>query len=196
MDDTVIILTADHGEGLGDHGLMGHISQLYDSLVRVPLIISAPGRLTEGETVTEPAAHIDIVPTIFDLLAVEPPADLPGTSLLSKGPNAARSPILMTTFKPEAPYDLRAVFADDHKLIVNSQTGNQELYSPQDDPGEVRNLLTDGAAGPVDTARILAAVIESTAGSIAGADHTDPASLGLSDEDIERLRELGYLRDE
>ncbi|MCP5113013.1 MAG: sulfatase, partial [bacterium] len=82
LDNTLIVFTSDHGEGLGDHGHIGHVNQLYNSLTRVPLILSFPGRLPEGKRITTPAAHIDLYPTILSLLGVETRQRIEGMSLL------------------------------------------------------------------------------------------------------------------
>lgn len=196
LENAVVILTSDHGEGLGDHNHMGHITQLYDSLVRVPLILSSPGRFAKGQSIEGPVGHIDLVPTILDCLDIEPPARLPGKSLLHESALTADRPILMTTFRPEAPFDLKAAFANDHKLIINPQTGQDELYSLPTDPGETRNLLIETSAESANLARTLTTAIadaSDAAPSLSGADET---GTDLSEEDIERLRELGYLRDE
>ena len=68
--DTLVILTADHGEDLGLHGPPGHVSRLYDTVLRVPLIMSWPGQLPEGVVVSDPVSHIDLLPTIADLLNI------------------------------------------------------------------------------------------------------------------------------
>jgi choline-sulfatase len=78
---TAVVLTADHGEGLGDHGLMEHGLHLYEELVQVPLILRAPG-LPPGRRVSGPVQLEDLAPTILALLKVESPEAFDGVDLL------------------------------------------------------------------------------------------------------------------
>ncbi|MDH3214306.1 MAG: sulfatase-like hydrolase/transferase, partial [Myxococcales bacterium] len=81
QERTAVVLTADHGEGLGDHGVMEHGQNLYEELVQVPLILRAPG-LPSGRRVTGPVQLEDLKPTILALLGVDPPESLDGFDLL------------------------------------------------------------------------------------------------------------------
>ncbi|MBX0303034.1 sulfatase [Haloarcula salinisoli] len=78
LDDTAIVVTADHGEAFGEHDRFGHHPYLYDELLRVPLIIRAPG-LT-NERVDEQVSLIDLGPTMFDLVDIETPERMQGVS--------------------------------------------------------------------------------------------------------------------
>ncbi len=78
LNRTVVIVTADHGESLGDHGETTHGLFAYDTTLRVPLIVSAPG--LEPRVVSTPTGHVDIVPTILDLVGVSPPSPIDGRS--------------------------------------------------------------------------------------------------------------------
>ena len=80
LSRTLIVVLADHGEGLGDHGEETHGLFAYESTLRIPLIINAPG--LEPDTVTRLAAQADILPTVADLLGIEPYRHLDGRSLL------------------------------------------------------------------------------------------------------------------
>ena len=79
---TVVAFIADHGEGLNEHGEPTHSYFVYNSTMRVPLIIWAPDRLQGGKRVSALARTIDILPTALDILEVDPPADLDGSSLI------------------------------------------------------------------------------------------------------------------
>ena len=81
LDRTAIVVTADHGEGLGDHGVLEHGLNLFDELVRVPLIVRAPG-LPPGRRLAGDAQLEDLAPTLLAMVGAEPPSDLDGVSLL------------------------------------------------------------------------------------------------------------------
>ena len=67
-ENTILVITADHGDGFGEHKLHGHGKSLYDEVLRVPLIIRAPGIIPAGLTVEQQVRHIDIAPTILDMI--------------------------------------------------------------------------------------------------------------------------------
>lgn len=83
LDKTMVVITADHGENLGEAGRWDHMFALNDTLIHVPLIIRYPSKLGRGERVRGLNQLVDVVPTVFDLLGLPAPvADLPGRTLL------------------------------------------------------------------------------------------------------------------
>ena len=79
--DTAIVVTADHGEGFGEHGIVGHGREIWNPLVRIPLIVYVPG--ADPKRVVPNRSSIDFAPTVIDLMGVTaPPGELRGTSLL------------------------------------------------------------------------------------------------------------------
>src|SRR5262249_46522929 len=98
-EPAIVIFMSDHGEGLGDHGEEEHGLLLYREDVRVPLWVKLPGNKRRGEKVARPVGLVDVLPTVAALVGVEPPAGLPGTSLVAAGaPGAARSIYSETLF--------------------------------------------------------------------------------------------------
>lgn len=81
-DDMIFVVTSDHGEEFFDHGGTCHGYSLYDELLRVPLMIYAPGLLPAGKRIETPVRSLDIYPTLCDLLGIEPPEGLEGVSLV------------------------------------------------------------------------------------------------------------------
>ena len=73
-ETTLVIVSGDHGEGLMQHGILGHAAQLYEEAVRVPLLLRWPEGLPRRRSVPEPVGAIDVAPTALELLGVEPPA--------------------------------------------------------------------------------------------------------------------------
>jgi arylsulfatase A-like enzyme len=191
LDDTLIVLTSDHGEGLGDHGLLGHINQLYDSLLRVPLIMHFPGRLPAGVVVDEAVSLIDLYPTLVDMMGLRNVSGLRGRSLLPliHGGTLPPRPILAETYRPEAPLDLKAIVAEAHKYIATlGEAPAEELYDLAVDPSELDNLVEQQ---PQLTSRLR----ETMESELATASQGQAEQAELTEEDKERLRALGYLRD-
>ncbi len=190
LENTLIVFASDHGEGLGEHNHVGHISQLYDSLLRVPLIMSFPGRLPEGVVIQEPVSLIDVLPTISELLVLPKPESASGVSLLPliHGAKVESRPIYGVTYRPEAYADKQAVVARGYKYI-HSRTDDrewEELYDLHNDPGEIENLAPSASEVLDELRSILRERLE-------GAAMAEVNEAELSEEEIERLRELGYI---
>lgn len=79
---TIVIVTADHGEALGEHGVIGHNWYLIEPVLRVPLIVRAPGRTAPGTRIAAPASLADVTPTILELAGIEIPRAVQGQSLV------------------------------------------------------------------------------------------------------------------
>lgn len=126
LDRTLVVLTADHGEGFGEKGLWSHQEVLYNTALRVPLIIRYPGRVPSG-SVGAPVSLTDVLPTLLELLGMETPEWVEGKSLLplmlGKEDGNERAAFSQL-------WDARkvAVTYQGHKLIKNRQTGAIELY--------------------------------------------------------------------
>ncbi len=183
---TLVILTSDHGEALGDHGEATHGVFAYEATLRVPLVVYAPA-LFRPRVVTEPVRHVDLVPTVLDALGMDAPAGLAGRSLLPllAGRAAGDTPAgyfeaLSTSINRRwAPlYGLREGGLKYIELPL------PELYDLSADPGETRNLA---ASRPQELER-LGARLKRLRASDRG---TTPAK--ESPETLERLRALGYV---
>jgi arylsulfatase A-like enzyme/tetratricopeptide (TPR) repeat protein len=140
-DRTLVIVTSDHGEGLGEHGEQTHTLFIYDTTLQVPLIISAPSVLPRGFVVSSQVSLVDVVPTVLALLGEDVPADLDGVSLLEP-PAPSRSVLVETiatmTLHGWAP--LAGVRSGDYKFILAPRP---ELYSLRNDPHELTNLYEE-----------------------------------------------------
>ena len=187
-EGTLVVVVGDHGEGLGDHDLVGHIEQLYDSLLHVPLVLWAPGVLPAGVVVDEPVGLVDVWPTVAELLGLPPPAGARGRSLVPLVRGAARSaaPLLAQTFRPEAAHDLEALFEGGHKLVREPESGRLELYDLRADPGELTNLAAADPARAAELAARLDALLASL--SVPAVAPQAP----LDDTTRSRLEALGY----
>ncbi len=150
LDETVIVITSDHGENLGDHGLVDHMFSLHRSIRHVPLVVRYPGRFAPGLVIDDPVRLEDIAPTLLEISGLDVPSDLDGRSLLSRLPGrvalaVAGAPGLfldrMVKENPgrfdDAPLraDIRARFDGRHHTIRYSD-GRTERYDVVTDPGE------------------------------------------------------------
>ncbi len=138
--NTVIIFAADHGEELWDHGQCLHGQSLYDELTHVPLIIWGAG--IAPRVVEEPVALIDLVPTLAELIGIEPNPIWQGKSFAStlltgSLPLSSREIFAEGTMRPE---ELKAIRMNGYKLIVGMQSGRHWLFDLNQDPGEQKNI--------------------------------------------------------
>ena len=141
--DTLVVVTSDHGEGLGEHGEDEHVLFVYDSTLRVPLLARWPAVLPAGRRITGQFRSVDIAPTVLELMRL-PPVPMSGASRAKNLENG--SPIPRNESYIESLYGqlhfgyapLRGLRAEGLKYI---DAPRAELYHLGDDPGELRNLL-------------------------------------------------------
>lgn len=140
-ESTLVVVTADHGEGLGDHGEGTHGLLVYDSTTHVPLILSWPGRI-EPRVVGSPVALVDLHPTVVELCGGRPSSLVEGRSLV---PALQGQPLDPRPVYSESEYPLRsfgwapltALRDEGWKYI---QAPDEELYDTARDPGELKDL--------------------------------------------------------
>jgi choline-sulfatase len=138
--DTVLIISADHGEAFGEHGFYKHAFEIWDVLTRVPMMISGPG--IKPRRITERRSHIDLAPTILDLMGLPPEKEFMGKSFVPELFGAKpdnREPIISELTEDSHNPPRRAVILGDYKLIVIKERKYQ-LYNLTKDPGEETDL--------------------------------------------------------
>ena len=170
-DDTLFVVLADHGENVGDHGMMDHQYCLYDTLVQVPLVLHG-GAFTDREDLTDLVSLADLAPTLLDAAGVEAlerhVEDLPDHVY-------------------EYDRSLRAIRTSEYKLIRGSD-GSRELYHLTSDPAETRDVTDEYPDVVADLEGRLDAWLE-------GFEHAEAEdSVELGAERRERLEQLGYLQ--
>ncbi len=145
LDTTIIVVVGDHGESLDQHGEPTHAAYIYDTTVRVPLLIAAPGSgQATGESVKRQVRTIDIAPTILDLLGLPAHPDMQGSSLVPELHDPESGPervALIETHFSHYHYQwapLRGLRTDRWKYVLAPK---RELYDLANDPGEVHNLI-------------------------------------------------------
>jgi choline-sulfatase len=135
-DDTLVIVTSDHGEEFWDHGSVGHGHNMYDELLRVPFFIHLPG-VTEGQDIRTHVGLVDVVPTVLDALGMPVPDDLAGRSLLPllQGARPAMPTATVSAFLD----NWRSVAVDDLKLLQRADVEGR-LYDLVDDAAEQKDV--------------------------------------------------------
>lgn len=202
LDRTMIVVTADHGENVGDHELMGHGYCLYDTLVHIPLVIHYPTGVTTPGRVDHQVQVLDLLPTMLSMLgdtASETYRSLQGLDLLS----SARHPFTIAEqanpdMKPfrkrftnvdASKFDraLEMLRTDRYKYIWSSDN-RHELYDLLNDPAEKNNLANERP----DIARDLDRRLKEWQGTFEAAAPAEEAP-EFDPQVVERLRALGYL---
>jgi arylsulfatase A-like enzyme len=212
LDDTVLVVLADHGEILGERdGHFGHGPSFYQESIGVPLLVRYPPRIPAGARVAQPVSTLGVAATIFDLAGLEPPPTFQVGSLrpLATGESSAEGgPILAELHPmagapapekkgsdPQMHTDRRyRLFREGSMKLVTSSKGDALLYDLAADPRESRDLA---AERPDDVARMQARLAEVS--TRIGLPALDAALEGGAAPDLdaatqERLRELGYVQ--
>lgn len=186
LEDTLVVLTADHGEAFGEHGRYGHHPMLYDELLRVPLILSGPG-VESGLTVNSQVSLIDIGPTLYDLTGITPPDEVQGRTfapvLRSEQSEWQERPAIVTA----GGGDMLACRTREWKCFWRVDDGVVELYDLTADPQET----TDVSGEHPEVVERLRGGLESY---LSAAEQTDVElpSVDIDDKTRQRLRDLGY----
>jgi arylsulfatase A-like enzyme len=203
--DTLVVLTADHGEELMEHGWIGHMRTLYDELLHVPLVVSLPGRIAPRRIET-PVSLVDVVPTILAIAGM-PPRDAEGARdgvslvrALRGDANALADRALYAEvdYAPPEGGDRReeltarktALVGRRWKLVHDLPSGRFELYDRERDPGEQHDLWGRAPEGLRLRRKLLAFELTRPRRSASSA----PSASSVDAADLARLRELGYLR--
>jgi arylsulfatase A-like enzyme len=189
LDRTLLVFTSDHGEGLGDHDHVGHISQLYDTLIRVPLILVYPGRIPPGGVIDDTVSLVDVAPTVAELLGLQLEADTRGRSLVAllEGGGLPERSVIAETYRPEAYSDKAAIISRGFKYIWSRRDHEWvELYDLARDPNEQRDLSQERPELLSELSGALDRELESSQRSPA-------IDADISEEDAARLRALGYV---
>jgi arylsulfatase A-like enzyme len=147
LDNTLIVVTSDHGEAFGEHGMFGHTTSVYQPVIHVPLVIAGPGIDSRNLRISPAASLSDIPATIAALAAPGVETPFPGRSILAG--ESTRLPIAV--LQPErvlSPSEMRAfakpgtlaAIADDHTILIRNGDASLELYDLAADPNQSRNL--------------------------------------------------------
>jgi arylsulfatase A-like enzyme/Flp pilus assembly protein TadD len=199
--NTLIVLSGDHGESLGEHGEKTHGFFIYNATLHVPLIIRVPGGAS-GRTVSDPVNLADVMPTVLNALKLDVPAEVQGHDLTAsisprkietkkaedlKGREAGAAALYAETFLPRLHFnwsELRSVETEKYHFI---DAPKPELYDLSKDPGESTNLFSQKQAVAGELRAQLSRLISQYSAGQELAEKT-----GLDPALMERLKSLGY----
>lgn len=189
LGKTLIIIAGDHGEGLGEKVEIGHGVFLYDGTVKVPLIFYAENHLPAGQIIDSHVRLIDIMPTVLDLLNLKESLPCQGISLVPYMEKKERDDLdaYIETYYPRENFgwsELTGLISGDWKYI---QAPKRELYNLKSDPAEVTNMIRSDAKTASKMAQKLKALVQNSASP------PEEGKRNMSQEDMERLRSLGYV---
>jgi arylsulfatase A-like enzyme len=194
---TAIVVTSDHGEALFERGWDNHGRGLYDDEVAIPFVARLPGVKPERSSCGCAMGLVDVAPTLYDYLGIEPPAPVFGRSLLRPAPHAAQpgGRVIVTEGVMSKPLH-RAVRDDAHVLLFEPEGGPDgktlALFDLDADPREQRDLLAPGVRTP-DNRAIVRSLLERGRETVPPFATPDRTLVPLDPEIEKRLRSLGYL---
>ena len=189
-ESSLIIVTGDHGEMLGEHGENTHMYFIYQSAMKVPLVYKLPGS-NAAHKIDDLASIIDIVPTVCDLVDINPPAGIQGKNLASyfsdKPPQPEDRHLYCESLYPTK-YEANSLLGLVSKRWKYIQTTRPELYDLQEDPGEQTNLVETQPHRARILKDRLAQILEQTVRQKEGREDAP-----LDAEILHHLRSLGYV---
>ena len=199
-DDTLVIVTADHGEGFFEHGSKGHKHDVYEESVHVPLVVKYPGAGPRGRD-DRLVSLVDVLPTVLEVTGTRDPVARAGRSLLaSPDPGRAVFLELLELWYIHQPGQAEAVeerswfsvLSGQHKLVFVPREERRELYDLASDPRETRDL----AASEPERANALMGELERwRVGELKRAgEYSSGVRAELGADELARLRSLGYVR--
>jgi len=139
LDDTLVVMTADHGEGMGHHQMVRK-SSFYNEATKVPLLFSWPGHIAQNNTDTvHLASGLDITPTLCDYAGIQPPAQMRGVSLrqIIEAERGSSHDFIVSEVSTNTG---RMVRTANYKYITYKDNSVEQLFDMTNDPGETRNL--------------------------------------------------------
>ncbi|MHC4158820.1 MAG: sulfatase family protein [Planctomycetota bacterium] len=197
-ENTLVVITSDHGEGLMQRGHMAHAIHLYEEAVRVPLLFYWPNHISQGLTITAPVGLISLAPTILDLIGIDP-GD--GPFRRQSLADAIRGQTYLDPTQPVFIYrshfkrewfklywiegEKFAVRIGKWKYIEGKEEKTKELFDLSTDPYERTNLYSDIPKRSAELASILNEWQQAYT-------KADSAPAKIAEEDLEALRALGY----
>ena len=185
-DDSVIVITADHGQSLGAHGEETHGIFLYDETLHVPLLLKLPQNRDAGKRVQGQVGLIDIAPTILEVAGVPVPSQMQGQSLLRSAKTDTDHPVYSRSDLPQRGFGWSALESWRAGKYLYIRAPKPELYDLTADPGAKKNLAQSSKA-TLDTIAAQLSAFDSHFTDQAG------KSTELTSSEMQKLASLGYV---
>ena len=190
-DGTMVVLTADHGDGFLEHGFISHSTTPYEELVRVPLVVKLPGGRGAGTRVSAQVRLIDVMPTVLDASGAREDLTLDGCSLLplvrGEAPRGDDCNVAVTEIAETDEASPTLALRTARAKFIRRAGKPDELYDLAVDPRETHNLAGTGLAEETLMARMAATIAERRAQSAS-------EQVALDPQVIRELKALGYLK--
>jgi choline-sulfatase len=191
-DNTIVIVTADHGEAFLEHGVLGHTVDLHDEMTHVPLLVRWPREIEANRVIPEQVSLVDLAPTLLDLVGLTyAPAEFDGRSLAGElrgvAGEAVSSAVMLETSRRTLKRGLRTA---DTAFQIDLLSGERSLYDLRQDPGAQVNLWA--AENPV-AETLQSELCARLAGSAARRIPIETLPSDLQDSLAAGLRTLGYV---
>ena len=203
-DETLLIITADHGDEFFEHDNKGHHRSLYDEVLRIPLVVRLPGGGRAGEVVDEPVTLTDILPTMLEAAGIPAPPDLDGVSLLPliDGEASGRDAIYSAFFDKRG-FNLQTArrtregkVIQHFNRITHPKRAPLEYYDMQADPQEQNDLAPERPPAMEENLDGLAVFLEEQWRTNRRVEESGGGGrIEIDDEMMERLKSLGYVGD-
>jgi arylsulfatase A-like enzyme/Flp pilus assembly protein TadD len=186
-DDALIVVAADHGQGLGAHGEETHGTFLYDETVRVPLLLKLPQNQNAGKRVTAKARLVDVAPTILEIAGVAVPSQMQGQSLLRIAKTNSDQPIYSSSDFPQRAFGWSTLESWRAGKYLYIKAPKPELYDVSADPGATHNVAQSSKA-----------TLDTIAGQLDAfdrrfSDSGNSTGPELTSSEMQKLASLGYV---
>ena len=206
LDNTLVIITSDHGENLGEHGMIDHLFSMYDTIIHIPLIIRYPARFPAGMRNDDLISQIDIAPTILDVCNIQNRSNLllPDRMSLASKDREIRKYVFAENDRPisgielvkrmDPHFDVSGIDCRMRMLrtrrdkMIWSIGVNEELYNMDSDPDELVNIADNDPARSNKLQNILKVWMQEI-----GQLGETPSFISQDKESMEKLRSLGYI---
>jgi choline-sulfatase len=187
-NNTLIIITSDHGEGFLEHGHLSHGNSLYSENINIPLIIKLPKQMN-SKSIGQQVSLLDVMPTILSLLNLSFPDQVLGESLITSEGEERRIPKrFLFSELGRFNYDQKAIFTDEWKYIYNYTSFFESLFNRTNDLGDKVNLVSDQSA--------MRNRLKDSLNKWVEAAHKYPpkkVEVTPSQETVDKLKSLGYI---
>ena len=184
-DNTLVVIAADHGQALGNHGEQTHGIFLYDDTVHVPLLIKLPGAPSPAKRISTHVGLIDIAPTILEIAGMPVPAQMQGQSLMRAAKGGADQPVYSRTQFPTRAFGWSTLESWRAGKYLYIRAPKPELYDLSADPAAKRNLAATSKA-----------ILDTMASQLTAFDRrlsNTGSTAALTSSEVQKLASLGYV---